>query len=89
MFLRVGPGREWRLNEAVFDGDLFDDFEQGKETWYYLDPAEGDPGRRLHLREIEEVSLVLRFDPASVLGETGSLRPSGSPSTAGRSWPRR
>ncbi len=58
VFLEVAPGRKWILNEKVYDGDLFEDFQPGSKTRYVIDPAEGNPDNRLHLGDIEKVVLI-------------------------------
>lgn len=68
VYLKVAPGRKFLLNEKIYDGDLFDDFQSGSTTRYALDPAEGDPGNRLHLADIEELSLVLQLAPSLPTG---------------------
>jgi hypothetical protein len=68
VYLKVAPGRKFLLNEKIYDGDLFDDFQSGSTTRYALDPAEGDPGNRLHLGEIEELSLILQLAPSLPTG---------------------
>jgi len=68
VYLKVAPGRKFLLNEKIYDGDLFNDFQSGSTTRYALDPAEGDAGNRLHLGEIEELSLILQLAPSLPTG---------------------
>lgn len=58
VYLELGPGRRWRLEDPY----QHDDFEADSSHDYLLDPAEGDPEQRLRLSEIEEVKLVLQSD---------------------------
>ena len=61
VYLQVAPGRKWLLNEKVSSGDVSDDFRPGTTTYYTLDPAEGDLNGRLHLGEVQELSLILKL----------------------------
>lgn len=60
--LRVGRGREWRLNDSIFQGDDIDEFERGKENEYSIDPTGGNPNNRMHLSELKEITLILELD---------------------------
>lgn len=60
IYLRVGYGWEWKLNENIFEGDLFNDFERGVTATYTIDPAEGRPDSRLYLWQLTEISLELK-----------------------------
>lgn len=76
VYLRMGPGWEWKLNENVFEGDLFNDFERGVTTTYTIDPAEGRPDERLRLSQISEITLELRLSPEGLLTEPiGAWKP--------------
>jgi lysophospholipase L1-like esterase len=72
VFLRISPGRQWRLNEGFLEGDFRNDFEAGRTDTYAIDPADGRPKKRLHLWEIQELSLVKRN---AGLGIAGDWRP--------------
>lgn len=71
VFLRLGSGRQWRLNEGFFEGDTKNNFEQGTIDIFAIDPAAGDLQKRLHLDEISELSLILdtSFSPVEPLPE--------------------
>lgn len=77
VIFRVNASKAWKLNESIFDGDLFDDFEKDKITTYTIDPAEGRPGERLHIWEIREISLILQFNLTGVFSDdlTGFWKP--------------
>ncbi|PHN06770.1 hypothetical protein [Flavilitoribacter nigricans] len=69
VFLRINPEREWRLNETIFEGDLYNDFEAGHTTTYTIDPTNGHPEKRLYLWELREISLILKISTPGLLTE--------------------
>ncbi|MFC7739170.1 SGNH/GDSL hydrolase family protein [Roseomonas sp. GCM10028921] len=68
VYLRLGPGKEWLLNESLVGGDLANDFEPGQVSWYFIDPAEGKLDGRLRLQDLTEFTLELRFSVEGALG---------------------
>jgi hypothetical protein len=76
IYFRVNDEREWRLNETIFEGDLYNDFEPGQTTTYTIDPTDGHPDRRLRLWELREISLILRIStPGLVTEPIGNWQP--------------
>jgi lysophospholipase L1-like esterase len=74
--LRLGQGWQWKLNESVFDGDIFNDFERGITTTYSIDPSDGIAARRLQLVDITELSLELQMATDALLTDpVASWRP--------------
>lgn len=74
VYLQVAPGRKFLLNEKIYDGDLFDDFQSDSTTRYAIDPAEYNAKNRLHLWDIKELKLILQLAPSL---PTGSWKPQG------------
>lgn len=73
--LRVGRGREWTLNESIFQGDDVDEFERGDVNEYTIDPARGNPNNRLHLSELKEITLILEPDVSLTDVDLGAWMP--------------
>lgn len=58
VFLQVGDGWRWRLNETIFDLQLTNEFEKGSTGTYTIDPILDSNRGPLHLGEIKEITLI-------------------------------
>ncbi len=58
VFLQVGDGWRWQLNESIFDLEFTNEFEKGRTGTYTIDPVMDSSRGPMHLSEIKEISLI-------------------------------